>query len=556
MHPTEFRHRPPHSQRSFLLQPLAVLLLAASPMLAAEGDAGWHELVTLDSELRALREAPEVARIPQFGVEALDRRVAALDEVRGRLSRLDPTPWSTAGKVDYLLVWARANRLEFEHRVTRPWQRDPIFYLNLVRRQPYTEVPSNEIGEALAGVPALVRQAPVNLTEPNGELTDLALFHLESFDGVGQGEPYRDEPPAGTLGWYRDLCQRLAVAQPEAVPVCQEALEAVEGFRDWLRTERPGMRQSAGIGTENLDWYFRRARLLPYGVDEMVLLGEREFHRYRAAFEIVRNRNRDLPELELTQSAEQHEERTRQAETEIRQLIERQSLLTLPSDAPETFETDTFWSPRARTDRHFWEEIQFRNAFNNHVHASIPGHRFDGLLAARVDNPIRRDYGDSSRAEGWATYLEEMFLLAGLTREVPRADELFYAALMKRASRIYAETMMHSGRFTLEQANRYMIEFVPHMEEDLGRYDLEGYLRRPGLGSGYIIGKIQLEKLLSERSLQLGESFELGAFHDDLLSRGMIPLTLIRWEMTGADDEIRPLWREAVGTDLSAEVLH
>lgn len=556
MHPTEFRHRPPHSQRSFLLQPLAVLLLAASPMLAAEGDAGWHELVTLDSELRALREAPEVARIPQFGVEALDRRVAALDEVRGRLSRLDPTPWSTAGKVDYLLVWARANRLEFEHRVTRPWQRDPIFYLNLVRRQPYTEVPSNEIGEALAGVPALVRQAPVNLTEPNGELTDLALFHLESFDGVGQGEPYRDEPPAGTLGWYRDLCQRLAVAQPEAVPVCQEALEAVEGFRDWLRTERPGMRQSAGIGTENLDWYFRRARLLPYGVDEMVLLGEREFHRYRAAFEIVRNRNRDLPELELTQSAEQHEERTRQAETEIRQLIERQSLLTLPSDAPETFETDTFWSPRARTDRHFWEEIQFRNAFNNHVHASIPGHRFDGLLAARVDNPIRRDYGDSSRAEGWATYLEEMFLLAGLTREVPRADELFYAALMKRASRIYAETMMHSGRFTLEQANRYMIEFVPHMEEDLGRYDLEGYLRRPGLGSGYIIGKIQLEKLLSERSLQLGESFELGAFHDDLLSRGMIPLTLIRWEMTGADDEIRPLWHEAVGTDLSAEVLH
>jgi uncharacterized protein (DUF885 family) len=72
-------------------------------------------------------------------------------------------------------------------------------------------------------------------------------------------------------------------------------------------------------------------------------------------------------------------------------------------------------------------------------------------------------------------------------------------------------------------------------------------LRRPGLGSGYILGKIQLEQLLSERSLQLGDGFNLGAFHDDLLSRGMIPLTLLRWEMTGYDDQVRKYWGEIIG---------
>jgi uncharacterized protein (DUF885 family) len=143
-----------------------------------------------------------------------------------------------------------------------------------------------------------------------------------------------------------------------------------------------------------------------------------------------------------------------------------------------------------------------------------------------------------------------MFLLAGLTRAVPRADELFYVALLKRASRIYAETSMHAGTFSLDEANRYMIDLVPYMEEDLGRYDLEGYLRRPGSGSGYIIGKIQLEKMLSEQAMELGSEFDLGAFHDAVLSRGMIPLTLIRWEMMGADDEVRSLWREATGTEL------
>jgi uncharacterized protein (DUF885 family) len=227
--------------------------------------------------------------------------------------------------------------------------------------------------------------------------------------------------------------------------------------------------------------------------------------------------------------------------------VAEQELITIPDDMPKTFDTDVFWSPRALGDRHFWEELQFRDTLDNHIHASIPGHRFDGLLSQRVENPIRRRYRDSTRAEGWATYLEEMLLLAGIADERPRAKELFYIALMKRASRIYAETMMHAGRFSLDDANRYMIDYVPFMEEDLGRYDLEGYLRRPGLGSGYILGKIQLEQLLSERSLQLGDSFNLGAFHDDLLSRGMIPLTMLRWEMTGYDDQVREHWGEIIG---------
>jgi hypothetical protein len=445
--------------------------------------------------------------------------------------------------------------MEFEHRVTRPWQRDPILYLDQVRRVPYIDLPltgeaASRWRESLEAVPELLRQAEANLDDASGELAGLAMFHLDNFDGVGQGQPYRDEPPGGTIAWFADLCERVGESQSQDAPACEAALEAVVGYRDWLVAERPGMRSSAGIGSDNLEWYFRNVRLLPYGVTDIVLLGEREFHRYRTAYEIVRNRNARLPELELTRSAEQHEARTREAERQTLALIREQELLTLPDDLPDAFDSDTFWSPRALTDRHFWEELQFRNALNNHIHASVPGHRFDGLLARAVENPIRRGYGDSSRAEGWATYIEEMFVLAGLTRDVPRADELFYAALMKRASRIYAEASMHAGNFSLDEANRYMIDFVPYMEEDLGRYDLEGYLRRPGSGSGYMIGKIQLEKMLSEEALELGDEFKLGAFHDEVLSRGMIPLTLIRWEMTGADDEVRTLWQAATGGEL------
>lgn len=524
---------------------------------AAQADAGWDDLVALDAELTALRRPERRDGVPQFGADAMAARLDATSDVQRRLQGIDASSWSVAGKVDYLLVWAKANGMEFEGRVIRPWQKDPILYLDQIRRVPYVDLPLSGAAEArwrqsLAAVPQTLRQAEANLTEPTGELADLAIFHLDNFDGVGQGQPYRDDPPDGTIGWFRDLCTRVADSQPDNADLCTAALDAVVQYRDWLAAERSAMPSSAGIGTENLDWYFRNVRLLPYGVSEIVLLGKREFHRYRAAYEIVRNRNRDLPELALTRTREQHQARTREAERQIRALIQEQGLLTFPEDMPEAFDTDTFWSPRALTDRHFWEELQFRNALNNHIHASIPGHRFDGLLARAIDNPIRRGYGDSSRAEGWATYIEEMFVLAGLTRDIPRADELFYVALMKRASRIFAETSMHAGAFTLAEANRYLIDFVPYMEENLGRYDLEGYLRRPGSGSGYIIGKIQIEQLLAEQALELGDRFDLGAFHDDILSRGMIPLTLIRWEMTGADDEVRGLWRAATGKELEA----
>jgi uncharacterized protein DUF885 len=521
----------------------------------AQSDAGWNDLVALDADLNALRRPDRENGVPQFGPDAMASRAQSISGVQRRLGALDPSNWSVAGKVDYLLVWAKANGMEFEHRVTRPWQRDAILYLDQVRRVPYSDLPltgeaATRWRQSLEAVPEVLRQAEANLTDASGELAGLAVFHLENFDGVGQGQPYRDEPPGGTIAWFEDLCERVAEVQAADTDACSAALDGIVRYRDWLVAERPDMRSSAGIGSENLEWYFRNVRLLPYGVTDIVLLGEREFHRYRAAYEITRNRNAGLPELELTRTAAQHESRTREAERQIRELIRDQNLLTFPSEMPDRFDTDTFWSPRALTDRHFWEELQFRNALNNHIHASVPGHRFDGLLARAVENPIRRGYGDSSRAEGWATYIEEMFVLAGLTRDVPRADELFYVALMKRASRIYAEASMHAGDFSLDEANRFMIDFVPYMEEDLGRYDLEGYLRRPGSGSGYMIGKIQLEKMLSEQALRLGDDFELGAFHDEVLSRGMIPLTLIRWEMTGADDEVRSLWQAATGEAL------
>ncbi len=526
------------------------ILFAGSGALFAQG--GYPELVKLDAEFLEFRRPKMVDGVAERGAAAMDAQRKGLDAFRERLRAIDASSWSVPEKVDYLLVWAKLNALAFDHRVMKPWARDPILYLDDVSEIPYASTPLSaekkaELAAKLQTVPKVMAQAQKNLTEANGEVAKLAIFYLENFDGVGQGEPYRDQPPAGTIGWYRDLCGRLAKDHADLVDACQAGVAAVSAYRDFLRANLARMPQSAAVGMENFNWYLKHVRLLPYDSEDLILLGERELHRYRMNYVVDRNRNRNLPELDLTKTREQHEERTREAEEQIRAMVAQQKLMTIPPGMPESFETDVFWSPRAATKRHFWEELQFQNALDNHIHASIPGHRFDGKLREGLKNPIRKTYRDTERGEGWATYLEELFVQAGITDENPRARELFWAALIKRGSRVFAETGMHAGKMSLDEANDYMIDWVPFMEEDLGRYDLVGYLRRPGAGSAYLVGKMQIEKLLSERAFQLGEAFDLGKFHDEFLSKGIIPVTLIRWEMTGHDDEVTKLWSEVVG---------
>ncbi len=528
------------------------LLIGLFSTIAGLAPAQTHDdfsvrLVELDGQLRSLQEAGPGIPLEQFQPDAIRSRWEQLVELRRQLRGLDPAEQPLPGQIDYLLVVARANQQLFDYQTLRPWARDPMFYLEAIQRLPYTE-PADEDSVRLA-VQQLQRVGPwlalarANLAEASGALADIALFHLENYDGVGQGEPLRNPPPAGIMGWYRLLSERARPEDSEIGGAARLALQELESFHSWLKERRRFMSPPAHLGWERYQWYLRNVRLMPYTVDQVQTLGQRELSRARTLLEIERRRNRQEPELQLAESKESYEERVRQAETNIRQLIQRLQLLTIPEGLGE-FETDAFW--RSGLPRHFWEEIQYRDAHNNHIHASIPGHRFDRLIAREVKNPIRAAFQDGGRAEGWAYYVEGLMLQSGLLDQRPRARELFYVAEMARAARIPIELAMQDGDLGLEQAVREMIRLVPLMEENLARYDLEIYLRRPAYGMNYAIGRIQLEELLSQQSLALGESFDLGAFHDRFLTFGWIPITLIGWEMNGMKPRDQAFFAERV----------
>jgi uncharacterized protein (DUF885 family) len=144
-----------------------------------------------------------------------------------------------------------------------------------------------------------------------------------------------------------------------------------------------------------------------------------------------------------------------------------------------------------------------------------------------------------------ATGFEEMVMHAGLYADNPRAREVVYIMLAQRAARGLGSLYVHANDFTLQEARDFHVAWTPRgwMREDLDLLGFEQllYLRQPGYGTSYVTGKYLLERLLAERGRQTEGTLKLRDFFAEIDAAGVIPVSLLRWQLTGKDDEIRAL---------------
>jgi len=545
---------------------LAVALILFGPADLARandipsGHGSYQDLVELFDEFEAFRdlrgEQPRqiirdkagqvIDPVPDYGAEAISLQIEQMEQFQARIDDMNVSAWEKPRQVDYLAVRSRLDRQDFLLRRSRPWARDPGFYVDRMLRVTFTGLPVEGDAKAdflasLRAIPVLVAQAQKNLDDVAADYADLALHNLGRADGVGHGYPYRAVPPAGVLGWFDDLLER-AKLQPELLDDIRAARASVQKYNSWLNTMRPQWVAAAGVGEAAFDWYLHHVKLIPWTSAELVLLGQRELDRLWAGYALERHRNRLLPELEPAGSAGEYQQRIDQTDRRIRAFLRDQEIITVPQTIGE-LDTNAPWILRP-DGRNFWEEVQYRDPSPDHLHAVIPGHRFDGIIASQQDHPIRSKVYSAARVEGWATYLEEAMLQAGLFEDLPRVRELIQIFGIFRAARVPADVWLQTGQMDVGQVVEYWLARVPFLDRNVARVDAEIYLRRPpGYGVGYTIGALQMQRLLAERKRQLGETFNLRDFHDQIMQTGRLPLSLIRWEMTGLDDEVQHLWK-------------
>jgi uncharacterized protein (DUF885 family) len=171
------------------------------------------------------------------------------------------------------------------------------------------------------------------------------------------------------------------------------------------------------------------------------------------------------------------------------------------------------------------------------VHEGVPGHYFQMALSWAHENKIRRRYYDSGANEGIGFYAEELMLQFGFFDDKPKLREIMYNFMRLRALRVEVDVKLAIGKFTIDQAADYLEKVVP-VDRATARQEAVFFASSPGQAITYQIGKLQIMKFLADARLNQKEEFELRAFHDYLWLNGNAPISLLRWEYLGLNDEI------------------
>jgi uncharacterized protein (DUF885 family) len=57
--------------------------------------------------------------------------------------------------------------------------------------------------------------------------------------------------------------------------------------------------------------------------------------------------------------------------------------------------------------------------------------------------------------------------------------------------------------------------------------EVERYIARPGQALSYKIGMLKIQELRAKAEAELGEAFDIRAFHDAVLRNGAVPLPIL-----------------------------
>jgi uncharacterized protein (DUF885 family) len=517
-------------------------LLVSPQVLAAQGS--YAGLQSLFDEWRAFEHPSLRDGAPDYTAAAVTRRQDELKRYQARLAGIDPAAWPIEQKIDYDLVRAQMNGMEFDLRWLRPWERDPAFYQSVRTEQSDTPEHEGPVNHALvelwqysfplsaddearlAGqlrtIPPLLAQARLNLT---GNARDLWLTGTGSL-----------QMQAADLA---DLAARTAKSGPGLRDAIAAASKATNEFVTWLQAQAPSKNGPSGVGKEAYNWSLRNVHLVPLTWDDEVMLLKSELARAQAMLRLEEQRNRGLPQLVPAANAEDHARQANAAITKYMAFLREREIL----------EVQDYLDPALRRHIDPFVPVERRNFFSIASHYEPITlyahfyHWFDHEWLVQRPNPssIRREswlYNSwDSRAEGMATAMEEIILHAGYYDDNPRAREIVWVMLAQRCARGLASLYAQANEFDLKQAKAFQVEWTPrgwmHPDLDLLGFEQQLYLRQPGYGTSYVTGKYLIEETIMERSHQQGDAFSLRRFFDEFNAAGMMPVSLIYWQLTG-----------------------
>lgn len=508
----------------------------------------YEDFLRFFKEWRAFEAPPLREGAPDYTMTTFENRWPTFKKLQSKLLAMDITGWTVAEQVDWNLVKAEMNGYDFNHRILRPWTRDPAFYKSLWMAR--SDVPAHEgpthhatteiwtydfplsasekirLLSDLKVIPPLNEQAKLNL---NGNAKELWIAGIREIE-------FQSENLKKILDWP-DIKNNK-----ELTTAVKSALISTNSLIAWLEKESGSKTGPSGIGKENYTWYLQNVHLVPLTWDDEVMILKRELARAWSSLKLEEHRNRNLPELKDASSPEMYTEMAEKSAQSLLAFLDKGEMVTVKD----------YFAPALKPHLGQYIPKEKRNFFWIVAHYDqrpLYSHFYHWFELARMDNephkseirrgPLLYNIFDS-RNEGTATAVEEMFMHAGLYEDNPRARELVYIMIAQRAARGLGSLYAHANEMTMEEAGGIHSEYTPRgwmkTEKELLLFEQHLYLRQPGYGSSYITGKYLLESAMADYAKMKEskkEPFLMKDFFDQLNAIGNIPISMGHWQMTG-----------------------
>ena len=511
-------------------------------------------------------EAPgKLDGAPDYTAAAMQRKREGLRQLQAELAAIDAKGWPVEQQVDYHLVRAEMNGLDFHLRVLAPWQRDPAFYASIRTSQsdtpaeegptihgavrlwkypfwphtslsvvaPLSAADQQRLARELQQIPPLLEQARKNLT---GNARDLWVGGIKTHQQQG-----------ATLA---QVAEKTQGREPRVARGSRESAHCQSRFRRVAAAASAGENRSVGSRQGRLHLAPAQRAARPHDVARR---SDDHAARAGAGSRFAAAGGTAQPAIAAARSgrtapSSSRSCRTARSASTSTSWRRRTSCPIKPYYEQALRERVFDYSPEAT--RHFFHQATHREPMTLWTHFY---HYWD-MAQAQAEphaSQIRRSpslYNIwMNRSEGMATVMEEWMMHAGLYDDNPRAREIVWIMLANRAARGLSSLYAFDNRVTMAGASDMHVNGTPRgwMRRDLDLLGFEQllYMRQPGYGPSYVTGARMLDALMMERKAQLGDQFTMRGFFAEVNAAGVIPVSLLRWQLTGRDDEIRELLR-------------
>ncbi|GAA3568191.1 hypothetical protein GCM10022222_60160 [Amycolatopsis ultiminotia] len=557
--------------------PLSVLDTVVAEWVAGHGDTVnglADELVELDFERNPLERTiygvpGDHSKLPDPSLAAAQRHRGAYDALARRAEAIDPAGLDRSEVVtrEVILAHTRGVIERIDSRLAGFAVSDGFSSpaLNLLMDLPPL-VPDDEdkargylsrlaaIGGYLDAVIEAQRAAAAEGLVPPDFLVRIGIGYVERYLAAASGDPFLVTPKVEVAGFagerdrllaevvrpayrrYRDFLaeELLPVAKPGTEPGIGHLPGGAERYQGLIRAETTTERTAEELHETGL-------AVIEGQLGEYRELGERVFgtRELPEIFEHLRSdpalRWRDGEELldaaraavERAESvAPQWFSRTPAARCVVAPVPEADAAsgtiayylpATLDGSRPGTYYANTHEA--SSRPRYTSEAIAF--------HEAVPGHHFQLSFAQELtDLPLlRRVVMFTAYAEGWGLYTERLADEMGLySGDVARLGMLTMESM--RAGRLVVDTGLHALGWSRQQAVEYLVAHTPMARLEI-EAEIDRYVANPGQALGYLVGRLEIQRVRAEAERALGDRFDLRGFHDVVLSHGGLPLSAL-----------------------------